>query len=202
MQDLLTIENIAKDYNGINVINDISISVKDNNWIVSLNTYSNTADLDDVFYFWPEKHKPKVRKWVADHFEHSKLFDISMQTELENGLAPKLSWSFAFSETSFAPLKAFPLIEQAAGHFVSRDYATTVFLEEGVIFDDKSKAIDISGSSFFIKDSRIKPSPAQIKRSLKEYSQADKILIPSNYSINSFLKMGFSKEKILKVKML
>ena len=28
MQDLLTIENIAKDYNGINVINDISISVK------------------------------------------------------------------------------------------------------------------------------------------------------------------------------
>ena len=139
-----------------------SISVKDNNWIVSLDTYSDTADLDDVFYFWPEKHKPKVRKWVADHFEHSKLFDISMQMELENGLAPKLSWSFAFSETSFAPLKAFPLIEQAAGHFVSRDYATTVFLEEGVIFDDKGKAIDISGSSFFIKDSRIKPSPAQI----------------------------------------
>ena len=28
MQDLLTIENIAKDYNGINVINNISISVK------------------------------------------------------------------------------------------------------------------------------------------------------------------------------
>ena len=28
MQDLLKIENIAKDYNGVNVINDISISIK------------------------------------------------------------------------------------------------------------------------------------------------------------------------------
>ena len=142
------------------------VSIKDeienDNWIVSLNSHSEAADLENVFYFWPVNHKPKVRKWVADHFENSDLLDISMQTEIENGLEPKLSWSFAFSETSFAPLKAFPLIEQASGHFVSRDYATTVFLEEGVIFDDQGKAIDIAGSSFFIKDSRIKPSPAEI----------------------------------------
>lgn len=58
--------------------------------------------------------------------------------------------------------------------------------------DNEAKKIGFSFS---------KPNPAQIKRSLKEYSQADKILIPSNYSINSFLKMGFSKEKILKVQL-
>ena len=139
------------------------ISVKDDNWVVLLTTHSDNADLEDVFYFWPEKHKPKVRKWVAEHFEESNLVDISMQTELENGLGPKLSWSFAFSDTSFAPLKGFPLIEQSSGHFVSEDYATSVILEEGIIFDDVGKVIDISGSSFFIKDSRIKPSPAEIQ---------------------------------------
>ena len=139
------------------------ISVKDDNWVVSLTTHSDNADLENVFYFWPEKHKPKVRKWVAEHFEESNLFDISMQTELENGLGPNLSWSFAFSDTSFAPLKGFPLIEQSSGHFVSKDYATSVMLEEGIIFDDVGKVIDISGSSFFIKDSRIKPSPAEIQ---------------------------------------
>jgi len=138
------------------------ISARDNNWVVSLDTQSDAADLEKVFYFWPENHKPKVRKWVADHFEDSKLFDISMQTEMENGLAPKLSWSFAFSETSFSPLKGLPLIEQSNGHFVSKDYATSVILEEGIIFDDTGKVIDIAGSSFFIKDSRIKPSPAEI----------------------------------------
>ena len=60
------------------------------------------------------------------------------------------------------PLKGFPLVEQSNGHFLSKDYATSVILEEGVIFDDTGKAIDIAGSSFFIKDSRIKPSPAEI----------------------------------------
>ena len=40
---------------------------------------------------------------------------------------------------------------------------TSIILEEGVIFDDIGKAIDIGGSSFFIKDSRIKPSPAKIQ---------------------------------------
>ncbi len=139
------------------------ISVKDDNWVVSLTTHSDNADLENVFYFWPEKHKPKVRKWVAEHFEESNLFDISMQTELEYGLGPKLSWSFAFSDTIFAPLKGFPMIEQSSGHFVSKDYATSVILEEGIIFDDVGKEIDISGSSFFIKDSRIKPSPAEIQ---------------------------------------
>ena len=138
------------------------VSVKDDNWVVSLETRSGSADLEEVFYFWPKKHKPKVRKWVEDHFENSKLSDISMQTELESGLAPKISWSFAFFETSFTPLKGFPLVEQASGHFVSKDYATSIILEEGVIFDDIGKAIDIGGSSFFIKDSRIKPSPAKI----------------------------------------
>ena len=146
----------------VSVHTDGFISVRDNNWIVSLDTHSDAADLENVFYFWPEKHKPKVRKWVADHFEDSELFDISMQTEIENGLAPKLSWSFAFSETSFTPLKGFPLVEQSNGHFVSKDYATSVILEEGIIFDDTGKVIDIAGSSFFIKDSRIKPSPAEI----------------------------------------
>ena len=38
-----------------------------------------------------------------------------------------------------------------------------MILEEGIIFDDIGKVIDISGSSFFIKDSRIKPSPAEIQ---------------------------------------
>ncbi|MDA9670686.1 hypothetical protein N9T57_00935, partial [Paracoccaceae bacterium] len=138
------------------------VSFKDDNWVVSLETRSGSADLEEVFYFWPKKHKPKVRKWVEDHFENSKLSDISMQTELESGLAPKISWSFAFFETSFTPLKGLPLVEQASGHFVSKDYATSIILEEGVIFDDIGKAIDIGGSSFFIKDSRIKPSPAKI----------------------------------------
>ena len=138
------------------------VSVKDDNWVVSLETRSSSANLEKVFYFWPEKHKPKVRKWVEDHFEDSKLSDISMQTDLKSGIAPKISWSFAFFETSFTPLKGLPLVEQASGHFVSKDYATSVILEEGIIFDDIGKAIDVGGSSFFIKDSRIKPSPAKI----------------------------------------
>ena len=147
----------------VSVHTDGYVSVKDDNWNVSLNSHSEAADLEKVFYFWPEKHKPKVRKWVADHFENSNLFDISMQTEIENGLEPKLSWSFAFSETSFAPLKGFSLIEKSSGHFVSKDYSTSVVLEEGIIFDDSGKVIDVAGSSFFIKDSRIKPSPAEIQ---------------------------------------
>lgn len=146
----------------VSVHTDGFISVRDNTWTISLDTHSDAADLENVFYFWPETYKPKVRQWVAEHFEDSKLFDISMQTEMENGLAPKLSWSFAFSETSFTPLKGFPVIEKSNGHFVSKDYATSVILEEGIIFDDIGKVIDIAGSSFFIKDSRIKPSPAEI----------------------------------------
>ena len=146
----------------VRVNTDGFITVRDNNWVISLDTHSDTADLDDVFYYWPKQHKPKVRKWVADHFEESKLFDISMQTEIENGLAPKLSWSFAFAETSFTPLKDFPLVERSSGHFVSRDYATSVILEEGIVYDDTGKFVDIGKSSFFIKDSRIKPSPAEI----------------------------------------
>lgn len=147
----------------VRVNTDGFITVRDNNWVISLDTYSDTADLDDIFYFWPKQHKPKVRKWVTDHFEESKLFDISMQTEIENGLAPKLSWSFAFAETSFTPFKDFPLVEQSSGHFVSRDYATSVILEEGIVYDDTGKFVDIGKSIFFIKDSRIKPSPAEIQ---------------------------------------
>jgi hypothetical protein len=37
-----------------------------------------------------------------------------------------------------------------------------LFVEEGIVYDDTGKFVDIGKSSFFIKDSRIKPSPAEI----------------------------------------
>jgi len=138
------------------------ISVKEKNWDVSLDTLSDSADLGNVLYFWPESHKPKVRQWVVDHFEESNLFDISMQMEMGEGVMPMLSWSFGFSDTTFSPLKGFPLINKSSGHFVSKNYSTTVLLEKGLFFDSNNRTIDVSGSKIFIKDSRIKPTPAEI----------------------------------------
>ena len=138
------------------------ISVKEKYWDISLDTISESADLENVLYFWPESHKPKVRQWVVDHFEESKLFDISMQMEMGKGDSPMLSWSFGFSDTSFSPLKGFPLINKSSGHFVSKNYSTTVLLEKGLFFDSNKRTIDISGSRFFIENSRIKPTPAEI----------------------------------------
>ena len=136
------------------------ISVKEKYWDISLDTISESADLENVLYFWPESHKSKVRQWVVDHFEESKLFDISMQMEMGKGDSPMLSWSFGFSDTSFSPLKGFPLINKSSGHFVSKNYSTTVLLEKGLFFDSNKRNIDISGSRFFIENSRIKPTPA------------------------------------------
>ena len=138
------------------------ISVKEKYWDISLDTISESADLENVLYFWPESHKSKVRQWVVDHFEESKLFDISMQMEMGKGDSPMLSWSFGFSDTSFSPLKGFPLINKSSGHFVSKNYSTTVLLEKGLFFDSNKRTIDISGSRFFIENSRIKPTPAEI----------------------------------------
>tara|TARA_A200000113_G_scaffold170120_1_gene155027 strand:- start:2280 stop:5537 length:3258 start_codon:yes stop_codon:yes gene_type:complete len=138
------------------------ISVKEKNWDISLDTQSDTADLGEILHFWSETHKPKVRQWVVDHFEESKLFDISMQMEMEKGINPMLSWSFGFSDTTFSPLKGFPPINKSSGHFVSKNYSTTVILEKGLFFDSNKRTIDISGSRFFIEDSRIKPTPAEI----------------------------------------
>ena len=111
---------------------------------------------------------------MVDHFEESKLFDISMQMEMGKGDNPMLSWSFGFSDTSFSPLKGFPLINESSGHFVSKNYSTTVLLEKGLFFDSDKKTIDISGSRFFIENSRIKPTPAEI-------------LIKANGGLSSFL---------------
>ena len=65
MQDLLTIENIAKDYNGINVINDISISVKPGEIIGLLGP--NGAGKTTLFYIImglikPRKGTIKIKK--------------------------------------------------------------------------------------------------------------------------------------------
>ena len=57
MQDLLTIENIAKDYNGINVINDISISVKPGEIIGLLGP--NGAGKTTLFYIIMGLIKPR-----------------------------------------------------------------------------------------------------------------------------------------------
>ena len=46
-----------------------------------------------------------------------------------------------------------------------------------------------------------KPYISQIKRYKKEYELATKIIIPSDYSINTFLKMGISAKKIAKVQL-
>ena len=57
MQDLLTIENIAKDYNGINVINDISISVQPGEIIGLLGP--NGAGKTTLFYIIMGLIKPR-----------------------------------------------------------------------------------------------------------------------------------------------
>lgn len=46
-----------------------------------------------------------------------------------------------------------------------------------------------------------KPYIFQIKKYKKEYELATKIIIPSDYSINTFLKMGISAKKIAKVQL-
>jgi len=43
------------------------------------------------------------------------------------------------------------------------------------------------------------PKNRQLTRYAKEYEVADLILVPSDYSLNSFIRMGVSKEKLVKV---
>ena len=71
MQDLLKIENIAKDYNGVNVINDISISIKPGEIIGLLGP--NGAGKTTLFYIIMGLIKPRKGKIKLNNNDITKL---------------------------------------------------------------------------------------------------------------------------------
>ncbi|WP_353532795.1 AsmA-like C-terminal region-containing protein [Cognatishimia sp. WU-CL00825] len=171
------------------------LSATEDDWDVALNGHMNGLDARRVVEWWPERAKPKTRKWVDENIHAGKLSDINLALRSRPGAKPDVYLDFEFSEANVRYVKTLPNVEGGKGQFVWVKDRLVVQAVEGFVRPELGGPLDIAGTAFVIPDTRIKKPPAEVYLESQSTITAALSLLdypPFNYLTKADLPVDFA----------
>lgn len=146
----------------LNVQGDLSAGAQ--GWQVALDAGLNAISPDRLLALWPEKAKPKTRKWVEENVYQGGLSNVDLAFRLAPQGKPQTYLSFDFADAEVRFLRTMPNIAKARGHATLLENRFVVGLDEGQVTPPQGDPIQIEPSSFIMPDVTIKDGPPGIVR--------------------------------------
>ncbi|MGH1465739.1 MAG: DUF3971 domain-containing protein [Cognatishimia sp.] len=138
------------------------LSATDDDWDVALNGHMDGLDARRVVEWWPERAKPKTRKWIDENINAGRLNDINLALRSRPKAKPDVYLDFEFFDANVRYVKTLPNIEHGSGRFVWLKDRLTVQATSGFVQPEAGGALDIADTVFVIPDTRIKKPPAEV----------------------------------------
>jgi len=133
-------------------------------WAARLDAHLDNMSSDQLLNYWPELLAPKPRIWVADNLYEGQLSEVDFALRLQPGSKPDIYLDFGFDQAKIRFAKTLPVLQNAQGQASLIDNRFTASAVSGVVIADDGGAVDASGTSFIIPDTRIKQRSPSITR--------------------------------------
>ncbi len=133
-------------------------------WVAEIDAQIDQMSSDQLLKYWPERLAPKPRLWVTENLYQGEMSDLDFALRLRPGEKPDIYADFEFEETKVRFAKTLPPIQDAQGQASLLNGRFTVSAQKGIVIADEGGAVDASGTSFIIPDTRIKKSTPGIAR--------------------------------------
>ena len=122
---------------------------------------------DRVLALWPVGLNKKPRAWLSANILGGELQDVKGSIRVVPGEKPRLALGFRILDMGVRFIKTLPPVTGAYGYGVITGTDLSIKVESGQIVTATGQALDVSGSSFLIPDTRPKPAPGQVALNLK-----------------------------------
>ena len=138
------------------------VEVDEAGWNLSSQLHTDRILARDVLHYWHPDLKPQNRDWLDRNVKAGALRDVNYALKYNPVTGPRTDIAFMFENAEFQILEDYPLLRNASGLFASREWRMSLVIDEGVISAPGSKDVDLSGTEFLVRDTKTKPSLAEI----------------------------------------
>ncbi len=139
-----------------------ALAAQEEGWDLSLDGQIAQSTPGEVAQYWPPVMAPGARQWFLDNVVSGQISDAQFALRASDGKVPSIYLDFAFDEASTQYARTLPPVTDGSGQFTLIDNRMSVMLDKGRITPPEGGAIDISGTTFSIADTREKPAQARI----------------------------------------
>ncbi|WP_146588068.1 YhdP family protein [Puniceibacterium confluentis] len=139
-----------------------ALAAREEGWDVSLDGQLARSTPDEVARYWPPVLAPRARQWFLNNVVAGQVSDAQFALRTSGQAKPSLYLDFAFEGATSLYARTLPPVTDGAGQFTLIDHRLSVMLESGTITPPEGGAVDISGTTFAIADTRVKPAQARI----------------------------------------
>ena len=148
------------DGNSVVKIAGSSVAGKDF-WTNSYDIDLNKIEAARLKQLWPKPVVHKTRKWVAENIFEGTFKDISGGFRSQDG-KPNYAFNFNVNDAKFNFLDTMPHLQDGAGFGYLTEIDLRLDLSAGHVIAANGGKVDIAGSSIFIPDTDIRPTPGEI----------------------------------------
>ncbi|MCT8160311.1 DUF3971 domain-containing protein [Pseudoruegeria sp. SHC-113] len=134
---------------------------KADGWHVALDAQADRLSTDALVRYWPLSLRAKTRNWMVNNLRGGTGFNGRVALRLAPGTDPVASLAFEYEGAEVNFLPNYPPISAARGYGQIDGPSFAIHITEGEVREG-ARVADVSGSSFRIRDMRIRPSIGQV----------------------------------------
>lgn len=138
---------------------DGQLTASQEDWELKLNGKMDALTPEWLLSVWPERAKPKSRKWVAKNVLGGSAENLNAVLRLRPGERPDLYYDFRFKDGIINFARGMPAAEGGVGYGVLMNNRFTLAVEEGSVLADDGGRVDATGTVFEVLNTRIKVNP-------------------------------------------
>ncbi|MEL7256038.1 MAG: DUF3971 domain-containing protein [Pseudomonadota bacterium] len=128
------------------------IAAQEDGWTVDATALIPQIAPDRLLELWPEALEPKTRNWITDNVRDVDLKNIQVAFDMAPEGKPDFYLGFDFENLNSQFIKNVPIIQNGRGTASIQGIQFAIAAHEGVVIPPQGGEIDISGSTFVIKD--------------------------------------------------
>ncbi|MEM7731409.1 MAG: hypothetical protein AAF280_01330 [Pseudomonadota bacterium] len=139
------------------------IAAGDDGWAITASAMVPGIAPDRLLELWPETLEPKTRKWITNNVRDVDLKDIKFAINMQPSAKPNIYLGFDFENLASQFIKNVPIIENGRGTGMIQGKQFAIAAHGGVVIPPDGGPIDISGSTFEIKDILIRGGEGEVQ---------------------------------------
>ncbi|MCL3882457.1 DUF3971 domain-containing protein [Marivita sp. GX14005] len=138
------------------------VSATDDAWTYALDGTVGVLTPEALLRVWPVSLAARTRKWVVENIEGGRITTGQFALRSADGPRPAIYLNAAFEDARVRYARTLPVVQRGEGTLTLNADRFAVRVTGGQIVPPQGGAIDITGSTFVIPDTKQRPAQGQI----------------------------------------
>lgn len=149
---------------GQTLLVDGGLQADPDGWRLSLDGQMDGLRPTRLLELWPERLKPKTRKWLVENLQAGEVSNIDLAFRRSPGAKPQTYLAFDYKDADVRFMRTLPPVTGARGHLSLAENRLVVTVDEGQVKAPEGGEVSLTGSSFIMPDVTVKDGPPSVIR--------------------------------------